>query len=101
LLECPHHGFEKICLIQILYEGLDYQNKIIIESLCNGTFTSKTANDAWKFFEEVAENTLEWEPVNADDKQPTTIIVTNNSCMHRVNPNFESDVKMTSVSTET
>jgi len=58
LLEHPHHGFEKICLIQILYEGLDYSNKTMIESLYNGTFISKTADDAWQFFEEVAENTL-------------------------------------------
>ena len=32
-----------------------------------GTFTSKTADEAWQFFEEVAENTLEWEIVSVDD----------------------------------
>ena len=46
LLECPHHRFKNIHLIQILYEGLDYSNKTMIESLCNGSFTSKIANDA-------------------------------------------------------
>ena len=59
LLECPHHGIEKIHLIQILYEGLDYQNKIMIKSLYNRTFTSKMVNDVWGYFEEVAKNTLE------------------------------------------
>ena len=59
LLECPHHEFEKICLIQMLYNCLDYLNKTMIESLCNGAFTSKTANDSWVFFEEVAESMLE------------------------------------------
>jgi len=49
------------------------------------------------FFEEVTENTLEWEPVSIDDKQPTTITTTNRGDMHGVNPNFESDAKMTSV----
>ena len=97
LLECPHHGFKKIRLIQILYEGLDYSNKTMIESLCNGTFTSKTADDAWQFFEEVAENTLEWEPVSVDNKQLTTSTVTNKGGIHKVNPNFESDAKLTSV----
>ena len=44
----------------------------------------------------VAENTLEWEPF--DVKQPTTTITTTNKGgMHRVNPNFETDTKMTSV----
>ena len=50
LPECLNHGFEKIRLIQILYEGLDSQNKTMIESFCNGTFTSKTVDDAWQFF---------------------------------------------------
>jgi len=40
------------------YDGLDYPTKTMIESLCSGSFTSKTANDAWQFFEVVAENTL-------------------------------------------
>ena len=44
-------------------------NKTMIESLCNGTFTSKMADDAWQFFKVVAENTLEWE--SFDVKQPT------------------------------
>jgi len=44
----------------------------------------------------VAENTLEWEPV--DVKQTTTTTTTTNkSGMHRVNSNFETDTKMTSV----
>jgi len=50
LLECPHYGFEKIRLIQMLYGGLDYPTKTMIESLCNGGFISKINNDAWVFF---------------------------------------------------
>jgi len=49
----------------------------MIESLCNGTFTRKTTDDAWQFFEEVAENTLEWKPVSIDNKQLTTITASN------------------------
>jgi len=45
-------------LIQMLYDGLDYPTKTMIESFCNGSLTSKTTNDAWQFFEVVAENTL-------------------------------------------
>jgi len=69
----------------------------MIESLCNGTFTSKTANDARKFFKEVAENTLEWEPVSVDNKQLTTSTATSRGGIHKVNPNFESDAKLTLV----
>ena len=72
-----------IRLIQILYGGLDYPTKTMMESLCNGAFTSKIAYDAWVFFEEVAENTLEWEPAGVDVKQPsTTTTITNKGGMH-------------------
>ena len=60
----------------------------MIESLCNGTFTSKMADDAWQFFKEVAENTLEWEPVSVDNKQLTTSTATNKGGIHKVNPNL-------------
>ena len=50
------------------------------------------------FFEEIAENTLEWEPVSVDNKQLTTITAINwDSGIHKVSPNFESDVKLISV----
>jgi len=55
------------------------------------------ANDAWGFFEEAAKNALEWELVSVDGKQPTITTATNRGDMHKINPNFESDAKMTSV----
>ena len=61
----------------MLYDGLDYPTKTIIESLCNGAFTSKITNDAWIFFKEVVENIIEWEHVSVDVKQPTTTTTTN------------------------
>ena len=69
----------------------------MIKSLYNGTFTSRTAGDTWQFFEEVAKNSLEWEHVSVDDKQHTTTTATNRGGMHKVNPNFDSDAKLTSV----
>ena len=52
----------------MLNDGLNYRTKTTIESLYNGAFTIKTTNDAWVFFKEVAENTLEWKPVSIDVK---------------------------------
>ena len=34
LNQCPHHGFDKMRLVQILYEGLDYPTTSMVESLC-------------------------------------------------------------------
>ena len=67
----------------------------MIEFLSNGAFTSKTVNNAWEFFEEVAENTLEWKLFSIDIKQ--LITTTNRGGMHRINLNFENDAKITSV----
>ena len=69
LLECPHHGFDKIRLIQILYEGLDYQTKTMVESLCNGGFTGKTVDDVWLYLEEIMEHMLEWEPMGVEQRK--------------------------------
>ena len=55
------------------------------------------ADDAWQFFEEVAENTLECEPVSVDNKQLITSTATNKGGIYKFNPNFESDAKLTSV----
>jgi len=44
----------------------------------------------------VAENTLEWELVDVKQRNTTTT-TTNKDGMHRVNPNFETDAKMTSI----
>ena len=67
----------------------------MIESLCNGAFTSQTANDPSVFFEDVAENTLEWKLVSTDVKQLTTTTTTpNKGDVHRVNHNFDNDANM-------
>ena len=70
----------------------------MIDSFCNGAFTSKIANSAWVFFEEVAGKMLEWEPITIDVEQPTTTTTTTNKGdMHRVNSSFDNEAKMTSV----
>ena len=38
LVQYPHHGIEKWRQCQILYDGLDYLTKILLESMCQGGF---------------------------------------------------------------
>ena len=71
LIQCPYHGFEKIRLVQIVYEGMDYPTKQMVKSFCSGNFTQKIADDAWTFLEETAENTLQWAPVKREPIKPT------------------------------
>ena len=91
LIQCPHHGFEKIGLVQILYEGMDCPTKTMVESCCNGAFTQKTANQAWTYLEEVTENTLQWAPIKEEPKRQT---IAERGDIHRIEPKFEAEAKL-------
>ena len=65
LLQCPHHGFEMWRLAQILYEGLNYSTRTMVESMCAGQLSNKNARDAWNFLGDVAEKSMQWETVRA------------------------------------
>lgn len=58
LCSCPHHQVPKWQLVQVFYEGL-------IPSICNtvdaiyvGTFLHKCADEAWKIFKTLRENSM-------------------------------------------
>ena len=36
LAQSPHHGIEKWRICQALYDGLEYQTKTLLESMCQG-----------------------------------------------------------------
>ncbi|ROV59080.1 hypothetical protein EGO58_11735, partial [Limosilactobacillus reuteri] len=62
LQECPHHGLDLWHLCQIIYEGIDYPTKQMIESMCPEGFTSFTdEGKAWEFLLDLADKTCEWE----------------------------------------
>ena len=58
LSQCPHHGFEIWRLTQILYEGLNYSTRTLIESMCGGSFMDKDPQHAWEFLEDVANKSM-------------------------------------------
>ena len=91
LIQCPHHGFEKIRLVQIVYEGMDYPTKQMVESFCSGKFTQKTAEEAWTFLEDTAENTLQWAPIK---REPTKTTIPEKGGMFKVEPKIEAEAKM-------
>ena len=62
IAQCPHHGIEKWRLCQALYDGLEYQTKTLLESMCQGGFLKRNENEGWLLYEELADNTIQWEP---------------------------------------
>ena len=57
LAQCSYHGLEKWRLCQILYDGLDYQNKTLLEIMCQGRFLKKDEHEGWEIYEDLAEKT--------------------------------------------
>ena len=51
LAQCPHHGIEKWRQYQILYDGLDYQTKTLLETMCQGEFLKKDEDQGWDLYE--------------------------------------------------
>ena len=41
LAQCPHHGIEKWHQYQILFDGLDYQTKMLLKTMYQGDFLKK------------------------------------------------------------
>ena len=91
LLQCPHHGFEKWRLVQILYEGLDVSTRTTVESMCNGLFVDKTADASWDFLIEVAEKTQQWESIRETRK------TTSEAKAFRIEADFEGRANMASI----
>jgi len=46
LRKCPHHGYEAWMRVQILYNGLSYQNRQFIDAAAGGSLSSKYPEDA-------------------------------------------------------
>ena len=50
LLSCTHHRFEKWPTISFFYEGLNPKSKKLVETMCQGEFFSKNADEAESYF---------------------------------------------------
>ena len=61
LTHCHHHSIEKWQQCQVLYDGLDYQNKTLLKTMCQGTFLQEDEEKEWELFEDLAEKAIQWE----------------------------------------
>jgi len=74
LAQCPHHGIKKWRQFKILYDGLDYPTKTLLETMCQGEFLRKDEDQVWNLIEDLAEKTVQWESCSDKSKNenPTT-----------------------------
>ena len=68
LRKCPHHGFSRWQLVHYFYEGMDYQNKQIIDASCGGSIASKSEDQAYRIFEELSQNSFNYTTSSTYDR---------------------------------
>ena len=56
LRKCPQHGYELSAQVQIFYNGLNYSTRALVDVVCGGSITMKTAREANLMFEELVKN---------------------------------------------
>jgi hypothetical protein len=68
LIKCLPHGYEKWCLMQLLYQGLSQPNRSMIESMNGGAFLNLTRDLAYKALDKLADNSQQWDFTSCRDK---------------------------------
>ncbi|CAL1371967.1 unnamed protein product [Linum trigynum] len=59
-LQCLHHGFGENFWIEIFYDGLLQEDKILIDSLCQGNLTKRTPLKMTSLLEDMATKGYGW-----------------------------------------
>ncbi|XP_039121203.1 uncharacterized protein LOC120257957 [Dioscorea cayenensis subsp. rotundata] len=60
LRQCPHHGFASWMRVQILFNGLSYQTRQLIDTAAGSSLSSKYPEDAEQLIESMASNESHW-----------------------------------------
>ena len=72
LYSCPHHAIPH-------HEGLNYQTRSQLESMCGGEFMAKTDEEPWEFLEEYSKKDMQWETIRVPIRTP-------NRGVHAIDP---------------
>ena len=55
---CPHHGLEKWLLVQIFYNGMNYNTMISVDPAAKGALMNKSIHEAYDLFTDMAFNVI-------------------------------------------
>ena len=92
LVQCAHHGIEKWRHCQILYDGLDYSTKTLLESMCEGGFLQKDEEEGWNLYENLAEKTIQWESASETSRNPNSI--SSKGGLHSIESSIANEAKL-------
>ena len=57
----PNHLFEQWELCMVIYEGLNEDTRLVLDSMSSYIFVEKTPEECWDLIEQLARDTYEWE----------------------------------------
>ncbi|XP_058733173.1 uncharacterized protein LOC131604769 [Vicia villosa] len=90
LRSCPHHGFEKWQILEILYNGLSSQNRRVIDSACGGSILNKEPAEVYNLVAEITADSAQWATNDRHFKKPAG--------MYKVNVETNFDINLDAIS---
>ena len=92
LVQCSHHEKEKWRQCQILYDGLDYSTKTLLESMCQGGFLQKDEYEGWNLYETLVEKIIQWEPTSESSRNPN--FISSKGGLHSIESSIANEAKL-------
>ena len=75
-----------------LYDGLDYQNKTLLETMCKEGFLQKDENQEWDLFENLAKITIQWK--HTPEKSRNTNPISSKGGLHSIELSIAVEAKI-------
>jgi len=91
----PSSWCREVALCQILYNGLDYQNKTFLETMSQGRFLKADKHEGWEIYEDLAEKTLQWELTPEESR--IAIPVSSKRGLHSIETYIAYEAKFNSI----
>ncbi|XP_026385854.1 uncharacterized protein LOC113281351 isoform X2 [Papaver somniferum] len=97
LSSCPHHGYEIWRVINFFYDGLNSCMRQFVEMMCNGQFLNKSPDDAWTYFDSLAENSQNWDTSGTADRNKSKALASSRTGMYVLNEEHDLNAKIASL----
>ncbi|KAI8530539.1 hypothetical protein RHMOL_Rhmol11G0067600 [Rhododendron molle] len=68
LMSIPHHNFPFYLRVNYFYTGCSQESKQLLDTMGGGDFMGKTSEDAWDYYETLAEKTQSWQFADPEDR---------------------------------
>ncbi|XP_026445241.1 uncharacterized protein LOC113345782 [Papaver somniferum] len=97
LSRCPRHGYEIWRVINFFYEGMNSGMHQFVEMMCSEKFLNKSPDDAWSYFDSLAENAQNWDTSGTADGNKSKALASSRHGMYVLNEEHDLNAKIASL----